>query len=32
MEMMNYGGAVNISLGYKTYRILIQPRHLEELK
>jgi len=30
--MMNYSGAINVSLGYKTYGILVRPEHLEVLK
>ena len=26
MEMMNCSGTINVSLGYKTYRILVWPR------
>ena len=30
--MMNCSGAINVSLGYKTYRILVQSGHLDVLK
>ena len=29
MRMMNCNGAINVSLGYKTYKILVQPGYLE---
>ena len=28
MDMINCSDAIDVSLGYKTYRILVQPRHL----
>ena len=31
-KMMNCSSTIDINLGYKTYRILVQPRHLEVLK
>ena len=30
--MMNCSGTIDVSLGYKTYKILVQPGHLEVLK
>ena len=30
--MMNCNGAIDVSLGYKTYRILVQSEDLEVLK
>ena len=30
--MINCSGVINVSLGYKTYRILVQLEHLEVLK
>ena len=32
MEIMNCSGTINVGLGYKTYRILDRPEHLEVLK
>ena len=29
MRMMNCNGAIDVSLGYKTYKILVQPGYLE---
>ena len=31
-RMMNCNGAIDVSLGYKTYKILVQPGYLEVLK
>ena len=32
MKIMNYSGAIDVSLSYKTYTILVRPRHFEVLK
>ena len=32
MRMMYCSGDIDISLSYKTYKILVQPRYLEVLK
>jgi len=31
-EMMNFSGAIYVSLGYKTYKILVKLGHLKVLK
>ena len=30
--MINCNSTIDVNLGYKTYRILVRPRHLEVLK
>ena len=32
MEMMNFSDSIDVSLSYKTYKILVRPGHLEVLK